>query len=294
MPDKPKPWPPTRPVSASYLQAKFEAHINVEICASISSVKYLYKYLFKGFDAASLIFTSLNSAIAHIDEIKAFQEARYVTPPGACWRLFEFELHGCPHTVCRLPVHLPDEDTVIFNSEDVPDGNTIETSRCSKLLAFFRLCSVDNFARNLTYAEVPLHYKWEKQNYSWIRRRNNLKIISRLYNVNVSETERFALRILLLNIKGPTSFEYLKTGPDGTLYSSFHESAVSWLDKWDQLRVSFTENLSTSRELECRAISAPNPARVRGSRAFPSNSKKRKTHLLVFRRVRVHNPVHCP
>jgi len=35
-----------------YLTAKYNAHINVEIATSITSVKYLYKYVYKGGDRA--------------------------------------------------------------------------------------------------------------------------------------------------------------------------------------------------------------------------------------------------
>ncbi|GBL83774.1 hypothetical protein AVEN_132666-1 [Araneus ventricosus] len=37
-----------------WLLKKFNAHINVEVCASVKSVKYLYKYVYKGHDAASV------------------------------------------------------------------------------------------------------------------------------------------------------------------------------------------------------------------------------------------------
>ena len=37
-----------------YLLMKYNAHINVEICSSIVSCKYLYKYVYKGPDMASL------------------------------------------------------------------------------------------------------------------------------------------------------------------------------------------------------------------------------------------------
>jgi len=33
-----------------YLSQKYDCHINVEICSSIKSVKYLYKYIYKGED----------------------------------------------------------------------------------------------------------------------------------------------------------------------------------------------------------------------------------------------------
>ncbi|GBM93484.1 hypothetical protein AVEN_189310-1 [Araneus ventricosus] len=37
-----------------WLLKKFNAHINVEVCASVKSVKYLYKYVYKVHDAASV------------------------------------------------------------------------------------------------------------------------------------------------------------------------------------------------------------------------------------------------
>lgn len=37
-----------------YLLAKYDAHINVEVCSTVKSVQYLYKYIFKGHDAATM------------------------------------------------------------------------------------------------------------------------------------------------------------------------------------------------------------------------------------------------
>ena len=62
-----------------YLMLKYGAHINVEICESHGgSVKYLYKYIFKGYDRASVEFSvaaghaasDLGQPVRHHDEIK--------------------------------------------------------------------------------------------------------------------------------------------------------------------------------------------------------------------------------
>ena len=37
-----------------YLSKEYSAHINVEICSTINSCKYLYKYVYKGPDMASV------------------------------------------------------------------------------------------------------------------------------------------------------------------------------------------------------------------------------------------------
>jgi hypothetical protein len=38
----------------SYLSLLFNYHINVEVCTFIATVKYLYKYVYKGHDRAQV------------------------------------------------------------------------------------------------------------------------------------------------------------------------------------------------------------------------------------------------
>lgn len=37
-----------------YLTRKYNAHINVEVCASLMAVKYIHKYIYKGDDRTTL------------------------------------------------------------------------------------------------------------------------------------------------------------------------------------------------------------------------------------------------
>jgi hypothetical protein len=60
-----------------WLLKKYNCHINVEICTSISSVKYLYKYVYKGHD-------------------------RYVTSSEVTWRALEFPMNQMYPRVDRL------------------------------------------------------------------------------------------------------------------------------------------------------------------------------------------------
>ncbi|GBN29807.1 hypothetical protein AVEN_168854-1 [Araneus ventricosus] len=75
---------------------KFNAHINVEVCASVKSVKYLYKYVPEGHDAASVRLQS-NAGLLNKDEFLNFLDGRYVNAPEAMWRLNEFSLSEKSH-----------------------------------------------------------------------------------------------------------------------------------------------------------------------------------------------------
>jgi hypothetical protein len=54
-----------------YLTKKFNAHINVEVSASIRSIKYLFKYVYKGHDCKAV------QVDGPTNEIKQYIDARY-------------------------------------------------------------------------------------------------------------------------------------------------------------------------------------------------------------------------
>ena len=60
-----------------YLLKKYNCHLNVEYCGTIKSVKYLYKYTYKGHDRAGVVLEA--------DDIKRCLDMWYVGPPEACW-----------------------------------------------------------------------------------------------------------------------------------------------------------------------------------------------------------------
>ena len=93
-----------------WLSKKYQAHKNVENCMAIKSVKYLYKYIYKGHDCANML---INKQVNH-DEINTFLYCRYVSAPEALRRVFEYPISEMSHSITWLQVHLPDNQTVYF------------------------------------------------------------------------------------------------------------------------------------------------------------------------------------
>jgi hypothetical protein len=53
-----------------YILRLFNCHINVEACRSIKAIKYLFKYIYKGHDHASIVMRDASKADDDADEIK--------------------------------------------------------------------------------------------------------------------------------------------------------------------------------------------------------------------------------
>ncbi len=107
----------------------YQCHINVEICSNATAVKYLYKYVYKGSDRAVVSVTPVQdqghqseptaTTTTH-DEIKDFQDGRYISTSEAAWRLCDFPLHSKFPNVVRLIVHLPGNEPVYYAPTDDP------------------------------------------------------------------------------------------------------------------------------------------------------------------------------
>ena len=96
----------------------FNCHLNVEVCSSIKSVKYAFKYVYKGHDK-QVVHIDPDEPQSKIDEIKRYQDARYVSPPEAIWRIFSFALSQIYPSVMALHLHLPNQQLVRFSDNDI-------------------------------------------------------------------------------------------------------------------------------------------------------------------------------
>jgi len=94
------------------------------------------------------------------------------------------------------------------------------------LTAFFKLNRDNAEARQYYYREIPSYYNFVKVRNFWKPRARNQRIIGRIYTVSVKQAERFCLRLLLIAIKGPTSYEYIRT-VNGVLLPTFKAAAAA-------------------------------------------------------------------
>ncbi|XP_034934873.1 uncharacterized protein [Chelonus insularis] len=213
----------------------FNCHINVEAVASIKSVKYLFKYVYKGHDCATVTVgeTSSDNSVVNHDEIKNYIETRYVSPIEATWRILSKPLQEKSHSIVRLPLHLPNQQSITIDIEMNEDEMTNALAdKTTMLTDYFKLNSTDELAKQYIYPEIPQHYVFKKKKIdgrnitSWEKRKLHFNTIGRMYSVSPTQTELFHLRLLLLSVKGATSYENLRTF-NNILYSSYFETCIA-------------------------------------------------------------------
>ncbi|XP_076934857.1 uncharacterized protein LOC143601293 [Bidens hawaiensis] len=147
------------------LLKKFQAHVNVEWCNQDGSIKYLFKYINKGPDRATISLVQNKNGDnqdPNLDEIKAFYDCRYVSACEAAWRIFGFDVHYRFPSVMRLAFHLPGEQQVIYGAnEDIEDILNKTTNASSMFTGWFECNKKYDLAKTLTYAEFPTKYVWK-------------------------------------------------------------------------------------------------------------------------------------
>ncbi|GFT73749.1 helitron_like_N domain-containing protein [Trichonephila clavipes] len=97
------------------LSKTYKAHINVELCSSVKSIKYICNYVNKGSDLAIFEVQNINKN----DEIARYQMGRYISSNEAIWHILSFPIHERDPAVEHLAIHLENGQRVYFTEENV-------------------------------------------------------------------------------------------------------------------------------------------------------------------------------
>ena len=208
-----------------------KSHINVEVQNPGMGVRYLYKYLHKGVDHETVAFNVAEDGRAILvnhDEGTSYQQGRYLSSSDAYWNLACFLKYQNSHVVFRLPIHLPGGQTILFEEGMEKEAIRREATQDTKLTAFFRLNRVDRDASAYTYVQLPLYYTWHQKEIQWHKRlRGGHNFIVRIADVPPRYGELYYLRLLLHHIKGPASFEHVRT-VNGIVHETFRSACVAY------------------------------------------------------------------
>ncbi len=224
-----------------HLATKYHVHINMEICSSISTVKYLYKYVYKGPDCAIAIVERradtlgqesnvqavvTNGEWQNHDEIKAYLERRYVSTSETSWRLFSFRMHDGTPSVTRLAVHEPRMHTFVYNDNaSIFEIVNSEQNQKTTFIEYFQANIDYPLARKFTYMDFPSVFTSTNGTKKWTIQHRGC-CVRCLYFVNPSVGERYFLRTLLTKVKGVVSFEAFRT-VNNVVHDTFKSACIT-------------------------------------------------------------------
>ncbi|XP_072389482.1 uncharacterized protein [Diabrotica undecimpunctata] len=170
------------------------------------------------------------------DEIARYQMGRYISSNEAIWHILSFPIHERDPAVQHLAIHLENGQRVYFTEENVLQ-RAFEAPKTT-LTEFFTLCQkpdvVGQFAKTLVFGDVPRYFTWNKSNKKWEPRKQGkphpsitgifkAKTLGILYTVHPKQRECFYLHLLLVNVPGPTSFEFLRT-VNGRVFNTYQDA----------------------------------------------------------------------
>ncbi|XP_058742520.1 uncharacterized protein LOC131615017 [Vicia villosa] len=212
------------------LLLKYQAHINMEWCNQSTSIKYLFKYIHKGYDritaSVSRSRTSSNNSEKVIDEIKEYLDCRYVSPAEACWRLFSYKIHGRKPAVERMFYHLIGEKPLYYTDFERME-NVLEKASITESMFTSWLLANAQFedATQLTYGQFVSKFVYVKKTRSWKPRKKGFTI-GRLIWVPPTTGELYYLRMMLTVVRGPKTYEDIRKIGEKQ-YDSFRDACFA-------------------------------------------------------------------
>ncbi|CAH1436244.1 unnamed protein product [Lactuca virosa] len=194
-----------------------------------SSIKYLFKYINKGPDRATVTMVQSDNDSDNtdaVDEIKEYYDCRYISACEASCRIFKYDVHYRYPAVIRLPFHLPGQQQVVYEADDDIENVLNKPSIVSSMFTGWMKCNeINKEARKLTYVEFPTKFVWKSNLLIWKPREIGYTI-GRIHSVSPKLGEAYFLRILLNKVKGPKSFEEIRT-VNGEICSTFKDACYN-------------------------------------------------------------------
>ncbi|GFQ95595.1 ATP-dependent DNA helicase [Trichonephila clavata] len=231
------------------------------------------------------------------EEVTQYQLGSNISSNEAVWRILSFSIHERYPKVVHLAVHLENGQRVYFTSENIRASAVSPLP--TTLIEFFTLCRNDTFARTLLYSEVPTCFTWNTLTTKFQRRKQGRAVqghlnlystdaLGHLYTVHPNNAECFYVKLLVINVRGLTSFQELKT-VNGHVCATFREACqkLNLLENDSHWDISLADASNSAQPQQIRTLFS-----IILTTSFPANRKdlweKYKHHMSedILHRIR--------
>lgn len=197
-----------------------------------SVIKYIFKYISKVVDKATIV----NNHITNIEgtgkpkvqrnEIQEYLDSRYLSACEAMWRTFAFHIHKRKPSVKKLTIHLPGQQNITYKDKDNL-GCVLSRLGIDKTMftEWMELNKTSEKARQLTYVKILAYLVWDHTLKIWTKMKSGVSI-GIIVTINPSSGDLYYLRILINVVRGPKSFEEIRTVGDH-IYPDFKSACYA-------------------------------------------------------------------
>uniref|UniRef100_A0A183BLD2 ATP-dependent DNA helicase n=1 Tax=Globodera pallida TaxID=36090 RepID=A0A183BLD2_GLOPA len=219
-----------------FLALKYRSHINVEWIQGDACIKYVLKYVMKGCQLAFVQIvneaaaTTAGTVVVNYDEFRQIRMARYQTPNEALLSIWGNKIVRKSHQVQHQRFHLPGQNRIVVpvgreeeRAEEERERIETEQDQHTPLTAYFTLNITigPELAQQHTFLTICNAYWYNRQANQWKHRAQQRKNhLAMLEAASAGNPEHQALRMLLLHVRGPTSWGDLYAG-----HATFVEAA---------------------------------------------------------------------
>ena len=129
----------------------------------------------------------------------------------------KFNINERYPSVEKLVVHLENGQRIYFSDTEQTYRIMANDPPQMTLMAFFKLCSKDDFAKTLLYAEVPSYFTWRDK--KWNQRKKGIPVDSHIGYFKSDQLGRVYIRgVKLILVRGPRAarFGLGRAGPVGS------------------------------------------------------------------------------
>uniref|UniRef100_A0A183CC21 ATP-dependent DNA helicase n=1 Tax=Globodera pallida TaxID=36090 RepID=A0A183CC21_GLOPA len=219
-----------------FLALKYRSHINVEWIQGDACIKYVLKYVMKGCQLAFVQIvndtaaTTAGTVVINYDEFRQIRMARYQTPNEALLSIWGNKIVRKSHQVQHQRFHLPGQNRIVVpvgreeeRAEEERERIEAEQDQQTPLTAYFTLNTTIGpaLAQEHTFLTICSAYWYDRQANQWKQRAQQRKNhLAMLEAASAGNPEHQALRMLLLHVRGPTSWSDLYAG-----HATFIEAA---------------------------------------------------------------------
>lgn len=223
----------------------FNCQINLEMFSTVKAVKKIYKYVFKGYDKATLTFDTTNLTMNPMVTKTRPSSSRRTNPfrPSRRGNTFTTDLCRLSSTL-SVPLRPLEGLELSHKARRCTESCTCSRRRTA-LSAYIQLCAADqHVARMMLHQDISKKFTYDETAEKCVRIKNFASSIGRMVHCSTSTASTFSSRLAIVSVQHRSKIFALvnTTNKDAVLVAGYlvHDNEwKGWMSEAAEFQVQF-------------------------------------------------------